>query len=213
MILAMIDTAPMPPERTPAAIIRLGCDIGGTFTDIVLQLGDGRLFVNKVSTTPRDPGKAVLDGIRTVLAQSGVPAAAISEIVHGTTIASNAILQKAGAKTGVLTTRGFRDVLEIGRIRTPRMFDLAWRKPEPLAPRRWRLEASEPAAAISEIVHGTTIASNAILQKAGAKTGVLTTRGFRDVLEIGRIRTPRMFDLAWRKPEPLAPRRWRLEVS
>jgi len=142
----------MPPESTPAASIRLGCDIGGTFTDIVLQLGDGRLFVNKVSTTPRDPGKAVLDGIRTVLAQAGVPAAAISEIVHGTTIASNAILQKAGAKTGVLTTRGFRDVLEIGRIRTPRMFDLAWRKPEPLAPRRWRLEVSERMAADGKAV-------------------------------------------------------------
>jgi N-methylhydantoinase A len=132
--------------------VRVGCDIGGTFTDIVLQRADGRLFVNKLSTTPRDPGKAVVEGIRAVLAQAGVAAGAISEIVHGTTIASNAILQKTGARTGVLTTRGFRDVLEIGRIRTPRMFDLAWRKPEPLSPRRWRLEAGERMAADGTVV-------------------------------------------------------------
>jgi N-methylhydantoinase A len=142
--------APPTPAASPG--VRLGCDIGGTFTDIVLQLPDGRLFVNKVSTTPRDPGRAVVGGIRAVLAQAGVAAEAISEIVHGTTIASNAILQKAGAKTGVLTTRGFRDVLEIGRIRTPRMFDLAWHKPEPLSPRRWRLEVGERMAADGEVV-------------------------------------------------------------
>ena len=64
----------------------------------------------------------------------------------------------------------------------------------------------------TEVVHGTTVASNTILQKVGARTGLLTTRGFRDVLEIGRIRTPGMFDLTWSKPEPLVPRRWRLEV-
>lgn len=132
--------------------MRLGCDIGGTFTDIVLQLPDGTLFVNKISTTPRDPGRAVVDGIRAVLAQAGVAPGAVSEIVHGTTIASNAILQKAGARTGVLTTRGFRDVLEIGRIRTPTMFDLAWRKPEPLSPRRYRLEVDERMAANGAVV-------------------------------------------------------------
>jgi N-methylhydantoinase A len=132
--------------------VRIGCDIGGTFTDIVLQLPDGKLFVTKVSTTPRDPGRAVVDGIRAVLAQAAVSPRAVSEIIHGTTIASNAILQKAGARTGVLTTRGFRDVLEIGRIRTPKMFDLAWRKPEPLAPRRYRLEVGERMAADGTVV-------------------------------------------------------------
>ena len=117
------------PQSARAA--RIGCDIGGTFTDVILQHPDGRLFVNKTSTTPREPGRAVVSGIRAVLAQAGLAAEAVGELVHGTTVASNAILQKTGARTGVLATRGFRDVLEIGRIRTPTMFDLAWRKPEP----------------------------------------------------------------------------------
>ena len=124
-------------SQTPqtARAARVGCDIGGSFTDIILLHPDGRLFVNKTSTTPQQPGQAVVAGIRAVLAQSGLAADAIGELVHGTTVASNAILQKTGARTGVLATRGFRDVLEIGRIRTPTMFDLAWHKPEPLAPR------------------------------------------------------------------------------
>jgi len=138
------------PQTARAA--RVGCDIGGTFTDIILLHPDGRLFVNKTSTTPREPGQAVVAGIRAVLAQSGLDADAIGELVHGTTVASNAILQKTGARTGVLATRGFRDVLEIGRIRTPTMFDLAWRKPEPLAPRRYRLEVNERIAADGAVV-------------------------------------------------------------
>ena len=78
-----------------------------------------------------------------MLAEAGLDPEDVTEVVHGTTVASNTILQKTGARTGLLTTRGFRDVLEIGRIRTPGMFDLAWRKPEPLVPRRWRREALE----------------------------------------------------------------------
>jgi N-methylhydantoinase A len=143
-----------PTSRTPqtARAARVGCDIGGTFTDIILQHPDGRLFVNKTSTTPQQPGQAVIAGIRAVLAQSGLAPDAIGELVHGTTVASNAILQKTGARTGVLATRGFRDVLEIGRIRTPTMFDLAWHKPEPLAPRRYRLEVNERIAADGAVV-------------------------------------------------------------
>ncbi|MGE0876803.1 MAG: hydantoinase/oxoprolinase family protein [Burkholderiales bacterium] len=142
---------------TPAAAaaadpVRLGCDIGGTFTDIVLQRADGRLHIRKASTTPDDPGRAVVEGIGALLAEVGVSPADVIEVVHGTTTASNAILQKAGARTGVLTTRGFRDVVEIGRIRTPTMFDLGWEKPEPLAPRRWRLETGERVAADGSIV-------------------------------------------------------------
>jgi N-methylhydantoinase A len=133
---------------------RVGCDIGGTFTDIILQLPDGRLHINKTSTTAQDPGKAVVDGIRMVLDQARVPPDTISEIVHGTTTASNTILQRVGARTGVLTTRGFRDVLEIGRIRTPTMFDVSWNKPEPLAPRRYRREIDERIGADGSVVKG-----------------------------------------------------------
>ncbi len=131
---------------------RIGVDVGGTFTDVVLALADGRLYVNKTTTTPHDPGEAVAVGISSVLQEARLDPKEVIEVVHGTTVASNTILQKVGARTGLLTTRGFRDVLEIGRIRTPGMFDLAWRKPEPLVPRRWRLEAIERIGADGGIV-------------------------------------------------------------
>ncbi len=132
--------------------VRVGCDIGGTFTDIVLAMPDGRLFVNKTSTTSDDLGRAIVQGLGALIEQAGIAAGDITEIVHGTTTASNTILQKVGANTGVLTTEGFRDVLEIGRIRTPTMFDLAWSKPEPLSPRRWRRGIRERIDARGRIV-------------------------------------------------------------
>jgi N-methylhydantoinase A len=131
---------------------RIGVDVGGTFTDIVLALPDGRIHVNKTTTTPADPGEGVAAGVAAVLKEARLAPDEVAEVVHGSTVASNTILQKVGARTGLLTTRGFRDVLEIGRIRTPGMFDLAWSKPEPLVPRRWRLEAIERIAADGGIV-------------------------------------------------------------
>ena len=132
--------------------VRIGVDVGGTFTDVVLTHPDGRMFINKTTTTPQDPGEGVVAGIVAVLADAGMAGRDVAEIVHGTTVASNTILQRVGARTGLLTTRGFRDVLEIGRIRTPGMFDMRWRKPDPLVPRRWRLEAIERIAADGSIV-------------------------------------------------------------
>jgi N-methylhydantoinase A len=131
---------------------RIGVDVGGTFTDVVLATPDGHIYVNKTTTTPDDPGEAVVSGIAAVLNDAALDPSGVVEVVHGTTVASNTILQKSGARTGLLTTRGFRDVLEIGRIRTPGMFDLAWRKPEPLVPRRWRLEATERIGADGGVV-------------------------------------------------------------
>jgi N-methylhydantoinase A len=131
---------------------RIGVDVGGTFTDVVLAQSDGRIHVNKTTTTSLDPGEGVAAGIAVVLKEAGLDPHEVAEVVHGTTVASNTILQKVGARTGLLTTRGFRDVLEIGRIRTPGMFDLAWSKPEPLVPRRWRLEALERVAADGTVV-------------------------------------------------------------
>lgn len=131
---------------------RIGVDVGGTFTDIVLSLPGGRIHVNKTTTTPVDPGEGVAIGVSAVLKEAALDPRAVAEVVHGTTVASNTILQKVGARTGLLTTRGFRDVLEIGRIRTPDMFKMAWRKPEPLVPRRWRLEVPERIGAAGAVV-------------------------------------------------------------
>jgi N-methylhydantoinase A len=133
-------------------VARIGVDVGGTFTDVVLALPEGRIHVNKTTTTAIDPGEGVAAGIAAVLAEARLDPRDVAEIVHGTTVASNAILQKVGARIGLLTTRGFRDVLEIGRIRTPGMFNLAWSKPEPLVPRRWRLEAVERIGADGGVV-------------------------------------------------------------
>lgn len=132
--------------------VRIGVDIGGTFTDLVLYRGNQTLYVNKTSSTPADPGAAVITGLGEILSRLGVDPSEVSEIVHGTTVGSNTILQRIGAKTALLTTRGFRDVLEIGRIRTPDMFNLAWQKPEPLAARRHRREVSERIAADGSII-------------------------------------------------------------
>ena len=149
--------------------VRVGCDIGGTFTDIVLAMPDGRLYVNKTSTTPDDLGQAIVQGLSALIEQAGIAPGDITEIVHGTTTASNTILQKVGAKTGVLTTEGFRDVLEIGRIRTPTMFDLAWQKPQPLATRRWRRGIRERIAADGSIVQPLDVEQ--LLQQAGELVG------------------------------------------
>ncbi len=132
--------------------VRISIDIGGTFTDLVLSRGDRTLFVNKTSSTPADPGEAVLAGLREILDRLDIGPGEVAEIVHGTTVGSNTILQRKGALTGLVTTRGCRDVLEIGRIRTPEMFNLAWEKPEPLSHRRYRREVSERMAADGSVV-------------------------------------------------------------
>ena len=145
---------------------RIGVDVGGTFTDIVLALPDGRIHVNKTTTTPVDPGEGVAAGVAAVLEEARLDPREVAEVVHGTTVASNTILQKVGARTGLLTTHGFRDVLEIGRIRTPGMFNLAWSKLEPLVPRRWRLEALERVAADGRVV--TPLDEASVRQAAAA---------------------------------------------
>jgi N-methylhydantoinase A len=144
---------------TMQAGMRVAVDIGGTFTDIVVMSGDGVLHESKVATTPDDPSRAVVAGLDAVLRELAIPSARVEEVLHGTTVGSNTILQRSGAKTGLITTRGFRDVLEIGRIRMPDMFDLTWDKPKPLVPRRHRLEVAERIAADGAIVEPLSEAS------------------------------------------------------
>jgi N-methylhydantoinase A len=144
---------------TMQAGVRVAVDIGGTFTDIVVMSGDGVLHESKVSTTPGDPSRAVVTGLDALLRELAIPSARVEEVLHGTTVGSNTILQRSGAKTGLITTRGFRDVLEIGRIRMPDMFDLTWDKPKPLVPRRYRFEIVERMAADGSVVEPLNEAS------------------------------------------------------
>src|SRR6185369_1437345 len=96
---------------------RVGVDIGGTFTDIFLLSTEGEIIIGKVLTTPRDPAEAVVHGLQVLLAEQGITPASVTHLVHGTTLITNAIIERKGAKTGLITTRGFRDALEIGRER------------------------------------------------------------------------------------------------
>ena len=134
-------------NRPADTSVRVAVDIGGTFTDIALLDANGVVHQSKLSSTPDDPGRAVIQGVAALLAELGVAPSQVAEVLHGTTVGSNTILQRKGAKTGLITTLGFRDVLEIGRIRMPDMFDLTWDKPKPLVPRRYRLEVRERMAA------------------------------------------------------------------
>ena len=132
-------------------MLRVGADIGGTFTDIVFLGPDGDVRATKLLSTPDDYGRAILDGLRG--ARTGGAGAPIGEIVHGTTVATNAILEQKGAKVGLLTTKGFRDVLEIRRVRLPVLYDITWRKPDPLVRRERRLEVDERVGPGGEVRH------------------------------------------------------------
>ncbi len=126
-----------------ARSLRLGVDIGGTFTDLVFLHADGRLDKIKVPSTPDDYSRAITEGVATYCAQVRLEPAEIFEVLHATTVATNAILERKGAKTALITTAGFRDVLELRRIRIPMSYDLGWEKPVPLVEREWRIEVAE----------------------------------------------------------------------
>ena len=123
---------------------RLGCDIGGTFTDFVL-LNDqtGELFINKCLTTPRDPSDAVEQGIRELEVKLPGFIDKMDEVIHGTTLVINSIIERKGARTGLITTRGFRDVLELGREIRYAPYDIFAEFPKPLVPRKFRMEVDE----------------------------------------------------------------------
>lgn len=135
--------------------MRIGIDVGGTFTDLVLvDDRSGRIWMTKVPTTPKALADGVLAGIEKVLALAGRPARALRYLVHGTTIGTNALIERKGARTGLLTTEGFRDVLEIGRIQRPKegLYDLFVDNPPPLVPRHLRREVRERVGSQGEVV-------------------------------------------------------------
>ena len=139
--------------------IFVGVDIGGTFTDIIFIGDDGTAFCKKILSTPDDYSRAIIVGIQEVLEECALTGSDIERVVHGSTIVTNACIELRGAKTGLITTKGFRDVIEIGRGRMPVMYDLSWNKPVPLAPRHLRFEVDERVNTKGEVVRDLNIES------------------------------------------------------
>ena len=125
---------------------RVGVDVGGTFTDVILHGADGRVEIRKLLSTPPSYDLAVVEAV------GGLAAGPVAEVVHGTTVATNAVLERRGSRTALVTTAGFRDVLELRRLRIPHMYDLFWRKPPPLVERHLRFELNERVAADGDVV-------------------------------------------------------------
>ena len=123
---------------------RVGVDVGGTFTDVILHGGEGRVLVRKLLSTPPSYDRAVVEAVDALATDDG---GQVAEVVHGTTVATNAVLERRGSPTALVTTAGFRDVLELRRLRIPHMYDLFWRKPPPLVERRLRFELDERVTA------------------------------------------------------------------
>lgn len=132
--------------------LRIAADIGGTFTDIALLFGTGRLATRKVPSTPDDFARGVVDGIAQLLDGERLSPSDIGEVLHACTVATNAILENRGAPTALITTEGFRDVLEMRRIRVPRLYEPLYVKPPVLVPRRLRLEVTERIGPRGEIL-------------------------------------------------------------
>jgi N-methylhydantoinase A len=123
---------------------RIGVDIGGTFTDLVwVDDAAGTVRVAKLLTTPKEPAQAVEGGVVSLLHEAGRAPASVRALIHGTTLATNALIERKGARTGLLTTEGFRDAVEIGREGRYDMYDLFIDPPAPLAPRHLRREVRE----------------------------------------------------------------------
>ena len=131
--------------------VRLSVDIGGTFTDVVLETGERRL-TKKVLTTPEQPERAVLEGAQLVLDDAGLVFADIDVFVHGTTLATNAVLERRGAPTALIGTMGFRDIVEIGTEGRYDQYDLQIEKQVPLVPRALRLTVEERMNAKGDVL-------------------------------------------------------------
>ena len=138
---------------------RLGFDIGGTFTDFVLLDSEkGQISLHKCLTTPDDPSRGALDGMRALIEPLGLDLKDFEQIVHGTTLVTNAIIERKGCRTGLLCTRGFRDVLEMGTEQRYDIHDLFLDFPEPLVRRSLRVEVDERIAADGEVLHALDLA-------------------------------------------------------
>ena len=173
---------------------RIGVDIGGTFTDFVMfDSHTGRLYNDKVLTTPEDPSRAVLAGVRRLLATHRVDAADVAHVIHGTTLVANALIERKGVRTALVTTRGFRDVVEIGLEWRYDTYDLKIELPPPLAPREMRFEVSErigPDGAIIEALDeaSVTAVARALREQEVEAVGICLLHAYRNPVHEERVR-------------------------
>ena len=131
---------------------RIAIDVGGTFTDLVVSSLDGSARTLKLLSTPDDYSRAIADGLSRLFEDGAIDPAGVGSLVHAFTVATNALLTGKGAKVALLTTAGFRDVLEIARLRMPQLYNMDWDKPRPLVPRRLRFEITERMGADGAVV-------------------------------------------------------------
>src|ERR1051325_11653034 len=145
-----------------------GVDVGGTFTDFfAFDDTDDRIVLHKVPSTPANPAQAVIAGLRELTAH-GVDLAAITRLSHGTTVATNALIQRRGGKVALVVTEGFRDLIEIGRQIRPHVFSLQEDYPAPLVPRELRFEAAERITADGSAIKSLTAnALSALVREIG----------------------------------------------
>ena len=148
----------------------IGVDVGGTFTDFhAMNISDGRVFLHKTPSTPNDPSLAIMTGLDALLEKSGIDVGEIVRLAHGTTVATNALIQRRGARVAVITTEGFKDLLEIGRQIRPKMYDLKADNPLPLSERHMRFEIAERVGSKGEVIKPlSTNAISDIIQRVKA---------------------------------------------
>lgn len=140
-------------ELEPETSVRVGVDIGGTFTDVIaIDEQSGRVFTTKVPTTPDDFSRGAIDGIQTLLADADIDESAVSSLSHGTTVATNALVEREGVSTGLVTTEGFRDVIAIGREKRSELYNLSPEKVPTFTDRENRLGISERMSAEGEVL-------------------------------------------------------------
>ena len=173
---------------------RIGVDIGGTFTDLVmLDTDTGRLYNEKVLTTPADPSLGVLEGVTKILAAHKVSPSDVRHVIHGTTLVANAVIERRGAKVALITTAGFRDVLEIGTEWRYDTYDLFMNVPEPLVPRELRFEVPERIAPDGTVLTALDEPAVVSVARAIAKTdakavAISLLHGFRNPVHERRVR-------------------------
>ncbi|MEK4306294.1 hydantoinase/oxoprolinase family protein [Oceanobacillus sp. FSL K6-0251] len=155
---------------------RIGIDVGGTFTDVcIFDEQSGKILIYKLSSTNKDPSTAIIDGINTIMEENNLLKSDINYLVHGTTVGTNAAIQRTGAKTGLLTTSGFRDIVEIARQTRPSLYDLTEDKPEQLIKRRLRKEVDE------RILHDGSIYKKIDVEEAKKTVTELIEEGIESI--------------------------------